>query len=230
MPVAALGNATCLLRRLALPAVLLTLAACGSTPGKSTPRDLSAARATAQKASALPVPASFSRDLAYSRAVFIVSPGAGGVGMMHRQPGTRQFSGPSFYSLTRLSASTGGAGTGFARLPQDRELIAAFMTTRSLERMQSPSPSTRNDLRVVTAAASQAERAGADVILLDLDAPQAPRLDFDLTVITIDAGANQAWYGKAVTPAEIFAAPDSGSADAQALQQSIAALSQEKRP
>lgn len=219
-----------LLKTSAASLPLLLLLACGTASEKAAaPRELSSARATVQKAAALPDPAGFRRDLGLARAVLVVSPNAGGVAMA-RGVGSNVLSAPAFYGVTQVNAGTGGAGTGFSRAPQRLELVAAFMTQDSLQWLMSPTLPGRGGLRVAGAAASPEQRAQADVLVLDLQDPQARKPNLDLALISIDAQANQSFYGKPLAPAEIFTMRPAQGSEAAALQSALNALAQERKP
>lgn len=206
------------------------LAACSASPEKTAqPRELSAARQTVQKAAALPDPAGFRRDLGMARAVLIVSPNAGGVALA-RTPGSNTLSAPAFYAVTQVNAATGSGGTGFSRTPQRQELLAAFMTEDSMDWLKNPALPGKGGLRMEAAAASPEQRARADVLVLDLKTPNARSVNLETALISVDAQANQAFFGKPITPAEIFSLRPPHASEAGALQQSLAALAQERKP
>jgi lipid-binding SYLF domain-containing protein len=208
----------------------LILSACSASPEKTAqPRELAAARQTVQKAAALPDPVGFRRDLGLARAVLVISPNAGGVALA-RTPGSNTLSAPAFYTVTQVNAATGSGGTGFSRAPQRQELLAAFMTEDSMEWLKNPALPGKGGLRMEAAAASPEQRAQADVLVLDLKAPGARSVNLETALISIDAQANRAFFGKPITPLEIFSLRPPHGSEASQLQHALAALAQERKP
>jgi lipid-binding SYLF domain-containing protein len=200
--------------------VLATLlVACATSSEQSgASRELQAARATMDKANALPQVTELRRRLSGARALLVVSPGAGGVAMA-RVPDKAELSAPAFYGVTQVNAATGSGGTGFSRAPQKLEVVAAFISERSMDWLRSPTIPGQAGLRVAAAGATQAQRDLADVVVLDLKSPTATQVDFDVALLTIDAKANRAFYGAPLAPTEIFRRP--APAAAGPLQQAL---------
>lgn len=228
--------------KLAGSAFAMLLAACAaSSEPSAASRELQAARATVDKANALPQAGELRGRLSGAsggtdatdasggrgaRALLVVSPGGGGLAMA-RLPGKMELSAPVFYGVTQLNAATGG-GTGFSRAPQNREVLAAFISERSLDWLRAPTVPGQAGLRVAAVGATPAQREQADVLVLDLKAPAASQVDFDMALLTVNAQANHKFYGAPLPPAEILR--QSAPAAAVPLQQSLLALGQERKP
>ena len=165
---------------------------------------------------------SFYDSMKVAKAIFIVTPNRARGVMLARDEATRTWSGPAFYTVTRLDPSGGRVGTyGFSVGKQDLELVALAMTGKAVNWFLSPSLPVKGVLKIV-AGNEESAHGKADIVMFEHSRTSGREDDFKGTAVTIDQTANQAYYGRPVTPADILVRHSASNPDAAPLQKAVA--------
>lgn len=216
------------------PAVLLAvslgllLGGCAST---NTPDDArattDASQATLERFVKDPEMSSLQKNLPQARAI-LISPrilqagfivgGSGGNAVLHaRTTGGAGWTGPAFY---KLAAGSIGLQAG----AESAEMVALVMTDKALNSFLSNDFKLGGDVSV--AAGPVGAGAGApitaDMVIYTRAKGLYGGLNLNGSVISIDDGANQAFYGKPATPVDILVRHTATTEAGQALANGVA--------
>lgn len=204
-------------------------AGCASGP---PPRDVDvsvrAAQLTFAKVQEDSGKAALHDSLARAKAILIVSPGISRAVALARSDGTQGWSGPAFYNVTMLDAMGGPVGgAGLSAGQQSLELVALAMSDKALAWFMAPPLPATSDMAVYTAtgASGYAGRGADEADMLVFATQEGARgvARFGSPLISIDKAANQSYYGRPVTPADILVTQSVSNPSAAPLQKAVAA-------
>jgi SH3 domain-containing YSC84-like protein 1 len=155
------------------------------------------------------------------KAAFIIGGAGGDAVLVARDSRTGGWNGPAFYSL-------GGVSFGLQAGAEAIEVVALAMTERGVTKVLSPSVNLGVDISVAfgpVGAGAGAATAGtsADIIVYSLNKGLYGGMSLQGSVLGVRDSLNHAYYGKAVTPADILVRGEGRKPSAQGL---IASVSQ----
>ena len=126
--------------------------------------------------------------------------GSGGLALViaHKRSGTG-WNGPAFY---RMATGSLGLQAG----AQESEMVALIMTDKALNSLLSTSFKIGGDVSVAAGpiGVGTAAPVTADMIVYTRSKGLYGGVNMDGTVITVDQGRNEAYYGRAATPVDIL--------------------------
>lgn len=195
---------------LTLALTALGLAGCASHPTKGdTEERVDAARTTLSNFMRDPDMTWFRNHVGDAKAVMIsprilqaglIVGGAGGSALViaHNRSGTG-WNGPAFY---RMATGSLGLQAG----AQESEMVALIMTDKALNSLLSTSIKIGGDVSVAAGpiGVGAAAPVTADMIVYTRSKGLYGGVNMDGTVISVDQGRNEAYYGRAATPVDIL--------------------------
>lgn len=159
------------------------------------------------------------------QAGFIVG-GSGGNAVLHaRASGSPGWTGPAFY---KLASGTVGLQIG----AESAEMIALVMTEKALNSFLSSDFKLGGDVSVAAGPVGAGTGAPitADIVVYARAKGLYAGLNLTGSVVSVDDGANQAFYGRAVTPVDILVRHSVTNAEAQKLADDVARSTAGARP
>lgn len=166
------------------------------------------------------------KNMKEAKAVLIVTPRVMRGVVLTREGGTQKWSGPAFYQVTNIAAAGGRAagGMGFTTGEQDLELVGLAMNDKALNWLLAPTVPGSGGVSLAEVRGN--ERPSADMLLFS--ASQVVRNgarvgQLSHTILSIDKAANQSYYGRAATPADILIKHSVSNPNAEPLRKSVAA-------
>jgi lipid-binding SYLF domain-containing protein len=156
------------------------------------------------------------------RAAFIVG-GSGGSGVLvARDDRTGQWRGPAFYTL-------GGASFGFQAGADAAEVIILAMTERGVTKLLSPQVKLGADISVTAGPVGAGAAAGtaglsADLVSYSMAKGLYGGFSVDGSIAGVRTALNEAFYGKAVSPADILIKGEARNPQADALLERVTQL------
>jgi lipid-binding SYLF domain-containing protein len=166
---------------------------------------------------------SFRDSMKEAKAIFIVTPHRARGLVLARDEGTQTWNGPAFYTVTIVDPTvTGRMGTmGFSAGEQDLELVALATTDQAANWLLSPTLPGKGVLNILTGA-GEPTRGAADMVVFDRSKHSGRAGNLQGTIVSIDHSANQAYYGRPVTPADILVRHSVSRPDASSLRNAVA--------
>jgi lipid-binding SYLF domain-containing protein len=153
------------------------------------------------------------------KAGFIVGGSGGPALALARTDGKQDWAGPAFYRI--------GAGTvGFQAGVEKSEMIALVMTEKALNALLSSSFKLGADLSVAIGpvGAGAAAPINADMVVFSRSKGLYGGANFEGSVFSLDDRANEAYYGRAVTPVDILIKRSVSNPDAAPLLKTVSAI------
>jgi lipid-binding SYLF domain-containing protein len=153
------------------------------------------------------------------KAGFIVGGSGGPALALARTDGKQDWAGPAFYRI--------GAGTvGFQAGVEKSEMIALVMTEKALNALLSSSFKLGADLSVAIGpvGAGAAAPINADMVVFSRSKGLYGGANFEGSVFSLDDRANEAYYGRAVTPVDVLIKRSVSNPDAAPLLKTVSAI------
>jgi lipid-binding SYLF domain-containing protein len=212
---------------------LLGCAASGP-PQRVVDDNIRAAQDTFSKVQADSAGADFHESLKKAKAVLIITPGNNRAVALARSNNAQGWSSPAFYNVTMLGTGARTGTMGFSKVPNTLQLVALAMSDKAVAAFVKPRLPGTDDLTVYTVSGTMtggsrrlaANAAEADLLVYttrqgagDLAKSMA---EFGSPLISIDVAANQSYYGRPVTTADILMSQTVSNPSAAALQKTVA--------
>lgn len=157
----------------------------------------------------------------YAKGGFIIA-GAGGQGVLISRDKSGEWAGPAFYYL-------GSASIGLQAGVDVAEVMLLIMSEKGIDALLGGDLKLGADVRVAAGpVGAGAQAATADVLGYSRSKGLFAGLAFDGSVINPRAGHNKAFYGKAVTPADILIRRNVSNPAGEALVDAVAEAAGEK--
>jgi lipid-binding SYLF domain-containing protein len=156
------------------------------------------------------------------RGAFIVGASGGSGVLVARDAKTGQWHGPTFHTL-------GGASFGFQAGADAAEVIILAMTERGVTKLLAPQVKLGVDISVAAGpvgagAAGATAGLSADLVAYSMAKGLYGGFSVDGSVVGVRTALNQAFYGRAVSPADILVKGTVKSPRAEALLAAVAKL------
>jgi lipid-binding SYLF domain-containing protein len=211
----------------ALFGVVVATAGCGTTPEtrSDTTQQVRTAQATLANFQNDPEMRWFRDNVNKARAV-IISPrvtragfifgGSGGEALVLARDKGGRWDGPAFYNM-------GAGSVGFQIGVDVSEVVILVMSDKALDALLSSSLKLGGDASIAAGpvGVGASSTANTDMVSFARSKGAYAGVSFEGAVISPDAGANSAFYGKPVSPADILVRGSARNADAAPLQQSL---------
>lgn len=205
----------------------IVLAGCGTTPEtrSDTTQQVRAAQTTLANFQSDPEMRWFRDNLKQARGV-IISPrvtragfvfgGSGGEALVFARDKSGRWVGPAFYNM-------GAGSVGLQIGVEVSEVIVLVMSEKALNALLSRSFRLGGDASIAAGpvGVGAASNVSADMVSFARSKGAYAGLSLDGAVVSPDAGANSAFYGKAASPVDILVRGDPASTAAAPIQQSL---------
>jgi lipid-binding SYLF domain-containing protein len=151
------------------------------------------------------------------KAGFVIGGSGGHAVLLHRDPGTGEWSDPAFYTLATASV-------GFQIGVEVSELATLVMTEKGLNAMLGSSFKIGGDVSVAAGPIGAGAKSNVVVDLVTFARSKGVYggLDLEGTVVKVDRGANTAFYGRDIEPPDILIRPKAKSDRAASLRAMVA--------
>lgn len=210
--------------------LVAALGGCGTTPAtrSDTTQQVRTAEQTLANFHNDPQMGWFRENLKDARAV-VISPrvtragfvfgGSGGEALVLARDGSGRWIGPAFYNM-------GSGSVGFQIGVEVSEVIIVVMSEKAFNALLSPSFRLGADVSIAAGPVGVGKGASvtADMVTFARSKGAYAGLSLDGAVIRADEGANEAFYGRPVSPVDILVRASVANSAAAPLQQSLRRL------